>query len=123
MESILDNNLLLDCPVTRKDMSRAEEIFGPDLVSLKGKTVRRTPGHVNVENTDILPYIVENNGDITLAIDIMFINRLPFMITISRNVKFCICELLTNMRTSTILDAVLHVIALYQSRGFRVTHL
>jgi Zinc knuckle len=40
---ILDRNQLANCPVTRRDALNAEIMFGPDLGSLKGKTVRR-PG-------------------------------------------------------------------------------
>jgi hypothetical protein len=123
MERILDNNLLSNCPVTTSDIARAEDIFGPDLGSLKGKTVRQTPGSVNVKNIDIPPYILENYGNVTLAADIMFINRLAFLVTISRNMKFSTCEFLKDMKANTILHGILHVIGLYQSRGFTVTYL
>jgi hypothetical protein len=52
---IIDKNLIANCPVTREDVIAAEVIFGPNLGSLKGKTVRypplpiegvgRSPGH------------------------------------------------------------------------------
>ena len=40
---IIENNLLPNCPVNRRDVLRAEQIFGPDIGSLKEKTVRRQP--------------------------------------------------------------------------------
>jgi hypothetical protein len=36
---IIDGNLLKNCPVDRKDILVAEDIMGPNLGSLKGKTV------------------------------------------------------------------------------------
>jgi hypothetical protein len=38
--------LLLNCPVNPSNVANAHNIFGPDLASLRGKTVRRKPLHV-----------------------------------------------------------------------------
>jgi hypothetical protein len=39
--AIVENNLLPNCPVTRRNIMIAEDIFRPNVRSLKGKTVRR----------------------------------------------------------------------------------
>ena len=36
----LQSNQIWNCPVTEKDIDLAEKIFGPDVASLKGKSVR-----------------------------------------------------------------------------------
>jgi hypothetical protein len=46
---IIKNNLLPNCPITHLDMLAAEDIFGPDLGSLKGKTVQRPPHTMNAK--------------------------------------------------------------------------
>ena len=43
------NNLLPNCPVTKRDIEAAEDIFGPDVGRLKGMTVRRPPVKVNTD--------------------------------------------------------------------------
>ena len=45
----IENNLLSNCPVNHRDILRAEQIFGPDIGALKGKTVRQQPSRVEVE--------------------------------------------------------------------------
>jgi hypothetical protein len=34
-------NLIADCPVTVQDVYNADQIFGPDLANLRGKTTRK----------------------------------------------------------------------------------
>ena len=51
--NIIDKNLLPNCPITRRNILAAEEIFGPDVGSLKGKTVRSSNTHINPHIIDI----------------------------------------------------------------------
>ena len=41
---LVEKNLLPNCPITCKDILAAEDISGPDISSLKGKTIRRAAG-------------------------------------------------------------------------------
>jgi hypothetical protein len=43
---IVDENLLKDCPVNHANILAADDIFGPNLGSIKGKTVRRSEPHI-----------------------------------------------------------------------------
>jgi hypothetical protein len=47
---IIEQNHLMDCPIFRKDVLAADGIFGPNVGSLKGKTVRQGGIHVNPES-------------------------------------------------------------------------
>ena len=71
--------MLPNCPITKDDIIRAEEIMGPNLGSLKGKTTRAKPSRVIIQSYNQLPTdILEKHGNVTIAVDIMYINEIPF---------------------------------------------
>ena len=49
VNSYLDENLIINCPLTGDDAKRAINIYGADLGTLKSKTVKK-------QNTGILDY-------------------------------------------------------------------
>jgi hypothetical protein len=120
--NIVEKNLLKDCPVVRADVLAAEDIFGPNLGSLKGKTVRRSGERVRPEYEQIPTSIMERYRDVTLCVDIMFVNKIPFLVTISRHIKFGTVEAIKSRHHKVVLAALKNVKRLYAQRGFRVRY-
>jgi hypothetical protein len=87
-KNMVSSNMIKNCPVTPSDVSNANKIFGPDLATLKGKTVRQTPPPVITDYVQIPQEILSLNRNVTLTIDIMFVKGLPFIVSISRKIKF-----------------------------------
>jgi len=54
---------------------------------VKGKTTDTTQIYVEINLQDMPQEIMEKHGELTLAIDIMFINKIPFVMTTSHNKK------------------------------------
>ena len=79
-KTMIQGNLINNCPVTIDDINVAEDIFGPDIFVLKGKTTRKKPMPVNTDYVKIPPEIMKVHRNITLCIDIMFINGLIFFV-------------------------------------------
>ena len=111
---------LKGCPLTKGDVQAAEDIYGPNLGSLKGKTVDRPNPHVQAGVDHVPNTIMDVHQSVTLAIDIMFINKVAFLITIFRNLKFGTVEALSDRQTTTIMTKLKLVCQIYYHRGFRI---
>jgi len=118
---IVDKKKLKNCPIIRQDVAAAEHVFGLDVPGLQGKTVRSPSQSVRVNVLPIPVVIMERHRDVTLGVDIMKVNKIPFLVTISRSIRFGTVELLANQKMPTVLKVLLHVCNMYQGRGFRVT--
>ena len=99
----------------------ANKLFGPDVGALKGKTTRHGPpivdSPVSVDITPILKYY----GEVTLCVDIMYVNKVPLLVTLSRNVKFGTVEAVKDRKETTLLKSSATVVTLYRKAGFKVT--
>jgi hypothetical protein len=118
--NIVEGNQLPNCPITRRDILNAEMLFGPDVGSLKGKTVRRPGEHVEVHTVPLPPDLLPIISEVTLCCDLMFINKMPFFVTISRGIKFGTVEMLPNQQAPTILHALKRVVSIYTRRNIKV---
>ena len=110
----MENNLIPNCPVTRRDIVAAEHIFGPDVGSLKGKATRKQPIGVGLYNHIPIPSgIVKQYHDVILAVDILYVNKLPFIATISRYIHVGTVEFLRNQKATMLTEHIKQVNWLY----------
>jgi hypothetical protein len=71
---------LRDAKVTRANVDAADRIFGRNVGSLKGKTVRRRPTDHVASGVDAIPAaVLELHRHLTLTIDIMFVLSTTFL--------------------------------------------
>ncbi len=45
-------NMIQDCPITTENIKHAHTLFGPDLATIRGKTVQRKPTRVVTDYVD-----------------------------------------------------------------------
>ena len=64
--------------------------------------------------------MLEEHGNVTLTVDIMYINKIPFIMTRSRAIRFGTIEVIKDERKSTIIKSLEQVINAYHGRGFKV---
>jgi hypothetical protein len=61
---------------------------------------------------------MEQYRDVTLCADIMFVNKIPFLMTITRKIKFATAKALSSRPAKSILGGLKKVHQIYLQRGF-----
>ena len=119
-KGMVSSNLIENSPINSQDVANARTIFGPDLASVRGKTVRRTPEPVVTDYVDMPWTLIEANKVITLAADVFFVDGTAFLLTVTRRLKFIMAEH-TPVRTAASLSKHLkRVLEVYARAGFVV---
>jgi hypothetical protein len=86
---LANGNRIKNCDVTGQDIINAEDIFGPELGSLQGKTVRTASPMVRYGGLVPIPAtIMTQYQKIILCVDVMKVNKMPFLVSIIRAIKF-----------------------------------
>ena len=117
---ILKSNQVQECPVTTEDAGVAQKVWGPSVASLKGKTTRQTPPAVQTDIIEIPTEIRELHRLVTLSIDVFFVNKIPFFMTLSRKICFSTVTHLANRKISTIFAALKSIFMYYLQKGFQI---
>ena len=85
----IDENAILNCPITRQDAINAHAIFGRSLGAIQGKTTRRKLKAILAAVANSLPNdILDTYRNVTLCVDLMFVNRIPFFMSITEKIQF-----------------------------------
>ena len=72
--------------------------------------MRRRPLGVGLYNHAPIPAgIVEQYHDVIIAVDVLYVNKLPFTATISRYIRFGTVEFLRNQKSTTLIKHVKQV--------------
>jgi len=120
-KAIIRMNAIQNCPVTTEDIEIAEQVYGKDIGSLKGKTVRSKPLPVIKDYVTIPKELVIKHENIELAMDIMFVNNIPFLTTISKHIMYRTAQPLPNKTATAYRSAIDVVFRLYNHAGFKIS--
>jgi hypothetical protein len=118
--NMVRSNMIKNCPVTSKSASAANEIYGPNIASMKGITTMRQPEPVVADYVEIPKAILDLNRDVTLTADVMFVDGIPFPVTNSRNIKFTTSEYVPRRTKPILIKLLKKFLNIYHKRGFKV---
>ena len=78
-------------------------IFGPDIVSLLGKRVKKK---IMSDYAAIRKQIKDRMKAIELFVDVIFVNKIPFVISLGKNNNFTTIKKVVDKKAATLLKAL-----------------
>ena len=112
--------IIQDNPITESDIKLMECLYGLNIPTIKGKTTRQCPHKLVSDMVSIPHELHDTQHDICLYIDIMYINGMPFLSTISKNTKYHTAMWVTDHTAPTIESLVESILKLSQWASFQV---
>ena len=82
--------------------------------------MRWQPPRIAVEEVSLPATIHERYQEVTLACDIMYVNKIPFLMSISRHIRFGTAQHTRNQQGTTIFNGIRSIHQVYLQRGFRI---
>ena len=83
--------------------------------------MRRKPDSVVADYVEIPREILESRKDMEVSTDIMFINKIPFLVSISRGLKFTTIEYLSNKIEIALVTSINKMVSHYKSHALHVS--
>jgi hypothetical protein len=111
-------NMIKNWNVTPNDINNALKFFGEDIATLRGETARISQDTLMADYVEIPKEIIYLNRELKVAADLLFVNGLPFVTSISRNVKFTTIEHVTNRSEPNLIKSLLNIVSRYKAQGF-----
>jgi hypothetical protein len=118
---VIRSNHIKDCPVTVQDVDVAIKIWGKNIAALKGKTTRCKMNPVARDYFKVPMELLKLHKEVFLTTDILFVNKIPFFLTLSRKICFTAVNHLADRTVPQIFKAFKKTYQCYLQRGFHVT--
>eukprot|EP00804_Cyclotella_cryptica_P019912 CCRYP_007825-RA/>CCRYP_007825-RA protein AED:0.78 eAED:0.12 QI:0/-1/0/1/-1/1/1/0/255 len=110
---VSSTNAMRNLDLSPPAIANAKKLFGPDLRGVRGKTVRQRLSAVRPEYVGMPKELYERIKNVTLTADVMFVNGLPFLVTLSRDIKLGSIEFLPSRTAKQLTNALECVILIY----------
>jgi hypothetical protein len=85
---LIRSNQIKDCPMTIQDIDVDMKIWGENIAELKRKTTQSNTHPVARDYVKVPKELLKLRKEVYLTTDILFVNKIPFLLTLSRKIFF-----------------------------------
>ena len=120
---MIDKKILNNSPITRQSFRHVLVIWVPNVPNIDRKTTRRKGDAVKLNEESIAsipPRILSSHPVVILGMDVVKVNGIPFLATISRVIKLGSATKLPDMKVGSIVSSIITIVNVYVARGFRI---
>ena len=111
-----------NCPITIEDVRNANTIYSCDVPTLKIKIVRQQSKRVQSEYTEVPDSLRERIENMMVAADIMFMNRIPFVFSVSKVANFTMVEFGRQRLNTVLTNSIWKEFKFYKKKGYNIKH-
>ncbi len=114
------NNTIKNCPIKPEYITNARSIFSLSIAGVHGKTVHRKPEQVEAELGCIPDDFHRLHQFVVLTADVMFVNGIAFLTTLSQKLRLGTAEQLPSHTATQLSNSLTKIVRLYAHTGFIV---
>ncbi len=117
---MVHSGMILNCPVTPNAVQNTHRIFGPDLAGVRGQMVSWPLDSVTTNYLQIPCALLERHQWVTLAVNVMFVNGVPFLVSVAKGLNLVTAEHMPTRTGKQLAVGIVRVMDLYLRGGFQV---
>ena len=87
LKALIRMNQIWNNPIETGDVDLIEKVYGPTVAAIIGRTTRKRPTTAALQTIEVPQELRLAHHYVELCIDAMFVNRMPFLTSISRRIK------------------------------------
>ena len=112
--------IINNCPVTIEDIHNANTIYKCNVPTLKGKIVRKQLKRIQAEYIEVPERLKEIILNLEVAADVMFVNGIPFWVSVLRGFNFTMVEYVIQRLKTVLANSIGKIFQIYKNNGYNI---